>query len=308
MDRASRRLVKDYCVLLAQIHDAVKISLEQENLTVTLDLLGQAQEAAVQIGTIEDEAEGSGFVNIGLQERRHKILEDYCELVYQIYVLLLQGHTLNPQKVWNQLQQWHVRILENVLEEERPEVVFLADENRWTGAMERFWRAVNEDMDCDLYVISIPNDESGMKVRNQENVTCPYPDEALVVPFQEYHFAERHPELICVPFPLPDVGDTLEMQQFFSGTNLKSCTELLIYISCGGEEGRDIRKKQYENLAWDCVDYVVVGKGEKHDLLSESDLCPDVPKMEIERKLFCPDEAEDGEAALYDLIKKELRD
>ena len=89
MRRHSKKIARDYIGLLGQAHEAVKKALESKKTETALDLLGQCQEAAIQLGNLIEEEEGEGFVTVGL-------LEDYCELVFQVYTLVSQEQTLNP--------------------------------------------------------------------------------------------------------------------------------------------------------------------------------------------------------------------
>ena len=120
MKRHSRKIARDYIRLLGQAHEAIRKALESKKAEGALDLLGQCQEAAIQLGTLIEEEEGEGFVTV-------KLLEEYCESVFQVYTLVSQSQELNPNKVYKQLKAQTIKVQNSIGRDtkERLEVVFL---------------------------------------------------------------------------------------------------------------------------------------------------------------------------------------
>ena len=69
---------------MSQAHDEVRRELEDCKRDNVLELLTQCQEGAIQLGNLIESTEKEGFVTIGM-------LEEYCEIVYQIYEEMIQG-------------------------------------------------------------------------------------------------------------------------------------------------------------------------------------------------------------------------
>ena len=84
MRRYQKKIANEYIQLLVQAHSAVKKSMEVRDEETVLDLLGQCQEAAIQLGTMIEAEEGEGFGTV-------KLLEDYCEVVFQVYTWWLRS-------------------------------------------------------------------------------------------------------------------------------------------------------------------------------------------------------------------------
>lgn len=73
MKKYQKSIALDYVKLLEQIQDAVKQLLGNGDRETVSDLLGQCQEAAVQLGTLIEETEGEDFTTV-------KMLEELWEI------------------------------------------------------------------------------------------------------------------------------------------------------------------------------------------------------------------------------------
>ena len=71
MRKAQKRQVEDFIKLLSQAHDEIKRGIENKNYPIVMDLLGQCQEGAIELGKFIEKSEGNGVATIAL-------LEDYC--------------------------------------------------------------------------------------------------------------------------------------------------------------------------------------------------------------------------------------
>ena len=201
MRRHNKKIARDYIGLLGQAHEAVKKALESKKTETALDLLGQCQEAAIQLGNLIEEEEGEGFVTVGL-------LEDYCELVFQVYTLVSQEQTLNPNKSYKQLRAQIIKVQNSIHRDtkERLEVVFLPYKESMWDSLESVWMAAEQDENCDAYVIPIPyfdkNPDGTVKEMHYE--ADEFPKYVTVTGYEEYDFQERHPDMVFIHNPYDD--------------------------------------------------------------------------------------------------------
>ena len=86
------------------------------------------------------------------------LLEDYCEIVYQLHDKILQGQYVDSSRAHKSLHRAMVQI-KNSVEKDIPvrmEAVFLPYKASMWDSLESVWKAADEDPDCDAYVIPIP--------------------------------------------------------------------------------------------------------------------------------------------------------
>ena len=103
MKKYQKRIALDYVRLLEQIQDAVKQLLGNGDRETVSDLLGQCQEAAVQLGTLIEETEGEDFTTV-------KMLEEYCELAFFLHASLMQKPSSDVYIIHEQMQEQLVQI------------------------------------------------------------------------------------------------------------------------------------------------------------------------------------------------------
>ncbi|MGN0342816.1 MAG: phosphorylcholine transferase LicD [Roseburia sp.] len=116
---------------------------------------------------------------------------------------------------------------------ERKEVVFLPYKASMWHSMESYWKAAQEDPDCDVYVIPIPYydrnlDNSLHEIHYEGNL---YPEDVPVVWYEDYDFANRRPDVIYIQNPYDEYNQSTSVLPFFYTKNLKQFTERLIYVS-----------------------------------------------------------------------------
>ena len=151
MTKAQKKQAVDSLKLLGQAHDGIKKMIEAGNDKAALDLLSQCQECAIRLGEIIEAVEGENFVTIPL-------IEEYCELAYQIYEKILNNGRVNASQVNKALRRTLVRVENSVKNEitERMEVVFLPYKASMWDSLESVWKAADEDPNCAAYVVPIP--------------------------------------------------------------------------------------------------------------------------------------------------------
>ena len=99
-------------------------------------------------------------------------------------------------------------------------------------SLESVWQAVDEDPNCDAYVIPIPyydkNPDGSFKEMHYEGDQ--YPKYVPVTNYKEYDFENRKPDMIYIHNPYDEANHVTSVHPFFYAKNLKKFTEKLVYI------------------------------------------------------------------------------
>lgn len=234
--------------LLEQAQKEVQASLRTGRREEAAGLLGQCQQTAIWVGEQIEASEGEGFETV-------RLLEKYCEAVYQIYGAVngkgeeeeggtggLQGTgsptgpipSLDVEEAAGTLAAMLDQIRESMEREikVRTEVVFLPYKASMWDSLESVWKAADADPDCDAYVIPIPyydkNPDGSFAEEHYEGDL--YPGYVPVTRYQDYDFAARRPDMIFIHNPYDEHNYVTSVHPFFYSKNLKQYTEKLVYI------------------------------------------------------------------------------
>ncbi len=215
-----------------QTHTTIKRTLDARNLAATLELLEQCQNCAIGLGEKIEAMEGEGFPTISL-------LENYCEVLYQIYEKVLQSAGINSNQVHNTLAKELIRIgnsIKNSIKNDihiRSEAVFLPYKASMWDSLESIWKAADEDPDCDAYVIPIPyyDKKPDGSFGEMHYEGDQYPDYVPITDYKTYDFADRRPDLIFIHNPYDNNNFVTSVMPCFYSNNLKQFTDKLVYVS-----------------------------------------------------------------------------
>ena len=227
MRKAQKKQAEDFIKLLDRAHNEVKKAMERKDRDASSGLLEQCQEGVIELGNMIEAEEGEGFPTISL-------LEEYCELVYQIHEAIWHNLPLNASKTHKSLRKLLVRIENSVRQDikGRQEAVFLPYKASMWDSLESVWKAADEDPDCDAYVVPIPyfdkNSDGSFKEMHYEGDQ--YPDYVPITRYEDYDFAERHPDMIFIHNPYDECNYVTSVHPFFYAKNLKQFTDKLVYI------------------------------------------------------------------------------
>lgn len=218
-------------VLLSQIEEAharIKSNIEQHHIQQVLDLLGDCQDSAAAIGTFIENIEGKGHPTVCL-------LEEYCELVYQLYKeLTAKNKEHNAKKVCKLLRQQLIKVT-NSFKRDIPtkiEAVFLPYKASMWDSLESVWRAANEDKMCDAYVVPIPyfNKYPDGSFHQMHYEGDQYPAYVPITKYDAFDFEKHRPDMIYIHNPYDGLNLITSVHPFFYSDHLKKFTEKLIYI------------------------------------------------------------------------------
>ena len=227
MRKTQKKQAGEFMELLARAHEAVGKAVSTGKNYIAMELLEQCQEGAIQLGELVEQAEGD---RCGMLP----VLDDYCELVYQIYEEVRQGQGASADRISEDLQQSLIKI-EKYLRDNiktRTEIVFLPYKASMWDSLESVWKAAEEDPDCDAYVIPIPyfdkNPDGSLREAHYEGDL--YPEYVPVTDYNDYNFDARRPDMIYIHNPYDECNHVTSVHPFFYSKNLRNYTDKLIYI------------------------------------------------------------------------------
>lgn len=272
MRKAQKQQALDFVKLLGQAHDAVKKNIEKRETAQAMELLGQCQQGAIELGHLIESTEGEGFSTI-------TVLEDYCELVWHIYEEISQGSMLNASGIYKNLRKQLIRI-ENSIRNEikvRYQMIFLPYKASMWDSLESVWMAADADPDCDAYVIPIPyydrNPDGSFGVMHYEGRQ--YPDYVPVMDYQTFDLESQHPDVTFIHNPYDDVNYVTSVPPAFYSDNLKKHSDLLVYIPYYSTAG-GMSEAQAQCPAYNNADYIII-QAEKYREFFD----PSLPKEKL---------------------------
>lgn len=193
-----------------------------------LDVLAQCQETAILLGSnIETLGEKVDYLV--------RILEDYCENLYKISVVLSEKDDNQCEililKVRTQLIRLYNGVRDDILDDKK-EVVFLPYKASMWDSLESVWKAAGEDENYNTYVIPIPyyDKDSDGSFREMHYEGNQYPDYVPITSYEQYNFEERKPDMIFIHNPYDAGNYVTSVHPFFYSKNLKQFTSMLVYI------------------------------------------------------------------------------
>lgn len=229
MRKAQKLQIEETIRKMEEAHNEVKRCIEKGTAQEG-ELLADCQNAAVSIGTLIENTEGEGHPAV-------TVLEEYCELVYQIHENLSSDRNVrkvNVNKIYKSLRQKLIKVLNSIKNDIkiRTEVVFLPYKASMWDSLESVWKAADADPDCDAYVIPIPyfdkNPDGSFREEHYEGDQ--YPDYVPVTSYDEFDFGKHMPDVIYIHNGYDDWNLVTSVHPDFYSRNLKNYTEELVYI------------------------------------------------------------------------------
>ncbi len=227
MRKAQKQQTEELIKQIEEAHEQIKNDITNGNVQYAMELLEDCQNGGITIGTFIEETEGEGSPTVAL-------LEDYCEVTYQIHQDLAENKEINANKAYKLLRQKLIKV-ENSFRNDiavRTEVVFLPYKASMWDSLESVWKAADEDPNCDAYVIPISyydkNPDGSFRKMHYEGEQ--YPGYVPITNYKEYDFEQRKPDAIYIHNPYDDLNLVTSVPPFFFSENLKKYTEKLVYI------------------------------------------------------------------------------
>ena len=227
MRKVQKKQIEELLDLLEQAHQEIKGFVERKEFVKAQELLGQCQESAVQVGELIEMEEGELAPTIAK-------LENYCEVLYEIYEELSSDTMAMAAKIYKRLQKVLIQVENSVKNEIKPrlEVVFLPYKASMWDSLESVWRAADADKNTDAYVIPIPyfdrNPDGSFNEEHYEGGQ--YPEYVPIIRYDEYDFEQRRPDVIYIHNPYDEYNHVTSIHPYFYSKNLRNFTDKLVYI------------------------------------------------------------------------------
>lgn len=254
MRKAQKRQIDELVKQLEQAHDQIKEYVDENSNQSAMELLRDCQNAGISIGTLIESTEGEGHQTVS-------VLEEYCELAYQLHENLAEGKETNANKVHKILRQKLIKVSNSIKHDIplRKEAVFLPYKASMWDSLESVWQAADADPNCDTYVIPIPyydrNPDGSFGQMHCE--ADQYPDYVPVTKYDEFDFGIHHPDMIFIHNPYDNMNLVTSIHPFFYSDKMKKVTDCLVYIpyfvTSGGVSESKAMCPAYMN-----ADYIVI--------------------------------------------------
>ena len=253
-----RKVQKDSIIeianLLQKAQEHIRILLKKQEYASVLDLLQQCQQGAIQIGTIIEKSEGEGFSTV-------KMLEEYCELVFQVFEMVQNNASVDANVVFGTMDKLLSEVSESISKDipVRKEVVFLPYKASMWDSLESIWMAADADPECDAYVVPIPyfdkDAEGNLKTYHYEGDDLP--DYVPIVNYKEYPLEEICPDVVYIHNPYDHGNYVTSVHPRFYSYELKKYTKCLVYVPYYSTAG-GLSEGQGLCSAYVHADYIVV--------------------------------------------------
>lgn len=224
MRKQQQKQILDIIATLYEANAEIKRLFLCGELSAVLQLLGDCQEGAVQIGNYIEILEGEGTKTVALLEEYHESLFCFGERIETIDAGFVK-----------RLQKQLLRIENSVRSElspDRIEVAFFPYKASMWDSLESIWLAAKEDPKCDAYVVPIPYFDrlpnGGLGQMRYEGSM--YPDGIPVVDWRTYDLEERRPDVIFIHNPYDEGNLVTSVHPDYYSNKLKGFTELLCYV------------------------------------------------------------------------------
>lgn len=237
---------------LGDLTEQLRQRLDAGDIELALAALENAQQTAIELGTLIEQVKGEGLKTV-------LFLEQFCEAVYQMHMVLTdsvsQENTVkSTEKLDTILAQAGACMKREITD--RKEMVFLPYKAVCWCAMETVYRAAAADPDCDVYVIPIPyydKDFLGNFVTMHDE-TEHFPEDVVITQYDSFDFALHHPDWIIIQNPYDEYNMAISTDPFFYSKNLQQYTDTLIYIPYFMVDEFDrAGERAYNNMQYYCT-------------------------------------------------------
>ncbi len=219
--------------LFHEAHEEIRRFTAKGFWQQAMAILGECQNAAIELGTMIEEEKGEGTATV-------HVLEQYCETIFHLHQKMQEiptdaGADLSSEELLDTLSVSEKQLADCAGRElhEKKEVVFVPYKSSFWGAMESIWRAAVEDEETQVTVIPAPfyyKDAFGKAKSDEPHYETDYPPDVTVTSYEEYDFKKRYPDRIVIQCPYDEYNYGLTIHPFFYAKNLKQYTEQLVYI------------------------------------------------------------------------------
>lgn len=229
------------CKFLLEVHKNIRKNLSE----IDVNLLIECQQTAVHVG--KNILEEDGYEDVV------SILEQYCELVYQV-----NDEEIDKTSKKNILKNMDLFIQNTKkcikLIPERYEILFLPYKASMWDSMESIWISVSKDNRYDVKVMPVPYiEKNGSEVNGTVKWEGEqFPEYVGITSFLNYEIDKNHPEIIIIHNPCDEYNTVASVLPKYYSYELKKNTEILAYVPyyvTGGSQADSFYNlPSYENI------------------------------------------------------------
>ncbi len=221
--RASDQNSETYRAVVCECLDEMakrNLAAGRKEIGDTLTVCAELQQLAIDLGTYMEAVKGEGYDIVPM-------LEEYCEA---LYAFSQAGSDEERVRLYGPAD----RLLSSITEtaKRRKEVLFLPYKGAYWKSFEGEYRKAAEDPDTDVYIVPLPyyrKDYLG-RLYDMQYCTDDYPDDLVLLHYDDYDYELRHPDVIYIQNPYDDQNIETSLPPFFYSDRLLSLTDRLVYI------------------------------------------------------------------------------
>lgn len=225
-DKKADLKTEDLLVLENAHMGLFKLMVLQEK-EMAMQLLLKCQECAISLGN-------------GIEKNVKKCkeligrLEEYCEMIFQLYEMLTQGEELDAEGVFRLLQE-QLQLIKNEYAKEyewKQRIVFVVDQVSKWKSLESIWKAAKEDENAIVSVLVVPYyykkvDGTILEEHFEREL---FPEYVETVSYREFNLEQYHPDSIYINTPYDEYNYIYMRHPYFYSSNLVKFTDKLIYV------------------------------------------------------------------------------
>jgi len=207
-------------------HQQVITFIDKKNIPMAMNLLVQCQDVAITVGTAIDEEQGDGQPTVNL-------LENYCEMVYELHEKLVASERVNTYQERKKLSKLLMAIQDSYRNDikRNGKIIFMpVKASDWSG-MERLYNEFVTNSENDVYVMPVPyakRDDNGIPLTEAEAETG-FPENLPLIKYSQFDFNKEHPDMLVIQNPFDEYESGMTVHPFFYAKNLIKYTNRLVY-------------------------------------------------------------------------------
>lgn len=228
MRKYQKKLLIDLIQTIYEAHATIKEYIANGKYEEVKLLLGDCQDTAIQMGETVELSEGVGVKTV-------KYLEDYCDLLFQVYESI--SHNISGNISYNLLNEKLTVVEQSISEDIKVhyEVVFMPYKASMWDSMESVYLAAANDPRCEVYCMPIPyfdkNADGTLGTMQYEGEL--FPKDIKITNWKIYNVEERHPDIIFLQNPYDNDNYITTVHPAFYTKKLSSNTDCLAYLEYG---------------------------------------------------------------------------
>lgn len=211
---------------IENLHEQISAFLEKKENDQAVILLEECQELAITVGTSIEEEQGEGTPTV-------KLLESYCELVYDIHEKLLKKSNINIFQERKRLKKLYLAIKNSYYNDScrHKEILFIpvhaSDWKYMIPLYEEYSGAQNTDVHV-MPAIFYEREDDGSMIKEQTDFGL-FPEKLPLVKPNDIDFGKFHPDAIIIQNPFDEFESGFTVHSYFYSKSLYKYTEKLIY-------------------------------------------------------------------------------